>query len=105
MSQEKFSRRNFISAGTALTVGSMLLGGRAAQARSSATSEFNSFSRYKPSFGGPPDNDHYMGKLMPGLRGSGLPPVPVHVPDVEKLPFKIVAGAKEFHLKPMAVKR
>lgn len=105
MTQEKYSRRNFISAGSALTVGSMLLGARSAQARTAPPSEFNTFSRYKPSFGGPPDNDHYMGKLMPGLRGSGLPPVPVHVPDVEKLPFKIVNGAKEFHLKPMAVKR
>jgi len=39
------------------------------------------------------------GKLMPGFRGAGLPPVPVEVPDgAPKLPWKMVDGVKEFHL-------
>ena len=39
------------------------------------------------------------GKLMPGFRAAGLPPVPVEVPDgPPKLPWKMVDGAKEFHL-------
>lgn len=68
-------------------------------------SEFESFSRYKPSFGGPPGSDHYLGKLVPGLRKSGLAPVPVHAPDLEKLEYKMVGGAKEFHIRCTAVKR
>ena len=39
------------------------------------------------------------GKLMPGFRKAGLAPVPVEVPDgPPKLPWKMVNGAKEFHL-------
>jgi manganese oxidase len=37
--------------------------------------------------------------LVPGLRAAGLPPVPVIVPDLsEKLAWKMVDAAKEFHL-------
>lgn len=70
-----------------------------------ANKEFNSFSRYRPSYGGPPGSDHYCGKLMPGIRKSGLAPVPVETPDLEKLEYKIVRGAKEFHLRATPVKR
>ena len=88
--------------GTALGAGAFL--GQQVEAR--GQDDFNSYSRYKPSFGGPPDdNDNYMGKLMPGLRGSGLPPVSVTCPDLEKLPFKIVGGRKEFQLRAMPVVR
>lgn len=38
------------------------------------------------------------GKLTPGRRKSGEPPVPVEHPDIGKLPWKMVNGAKEFHL-------
>ena len=38
------------------------------------------------------------GKLTPGRRKSGEPPVPVEHPDIGKLPWKLVNGAKEFHL-------
>lgn len=70
-----------------------------------AGAPFTQFSRYKPSFGGPPGSDNYLGKLMPGFRASGLQPPMVETPDLEKLPWKMVRGAKEFHLRPMAVKR
>ena len=60
--------------------------------------EFQEFSRYKPSYGGPPGSDTYLGKLVPGLRKSGLEPVPVTTPDLPKLPYKMVNGWKEFHL-------
>src|SRR5262245_35168270 len=37
--------------------------------------------------------------LVPGLRPQGMLPVLVTVPDLpEKLPWKLVDGAKEFHL-------
>lgn len=70
-----------------------------------APAEFGGFSRWKPTFGGPPTADHYLGKLVPGLRGLGLPPVPVEIPDMAKLPFKMVGGVKEFELRCTPVKR
>ena len=46
---------------------------------------------------GPTDPDD-RGKLTPGRRKSGEPPVPVEHPDIGKLPWKMIGGAKEFHL-------
>ena len=45
------------------------------------------------------------GKLVAGQRAAGLPPVPVEVPDVPKLPWKMVDGVKEFHLTAEHLKR
>ncbi len=45
------------------------------------------------------------GKLVPGLRKAGLPPVAVETPDLPKLPWTLRDGAKEFHLIAMPVKR
>ena len=69
------------------------------------SNQFSDYSRYKPSFGGPPedDNDNYLGKMVPGLRPSGMPPVSVTTPDLKKLPWKIVGGRKEFNLIAMPV--
>ncbi|SFQ14588.1 Multicopper oxidase [Nitrosomonas cryotolerans] len=71
----------------------------------SANSEFSDYSRYRPSFGGPPDSDEYLGKLVPGLRKSGLEAVPFETPDLDKLPWRMVNGAKEFELRCTPVKR
>ncbi len=110
MSNERnFSRRNFLKGGT-LAMGA-LSSVTAAAADSLPLSpkqeagDFTEFSRYKPSFGGPPGSPHYLGKMVPGLRKSGLPPVPVETPDIGKVPFKMVRGAKEFELHATAVKR
>jgi manganese oxidase len=70
-----------------------------------ANSEFSNYSRYRPSFGGPPDSDEYLGKLVPGLRKSGLEAVPFEAPDLDKLPWKMVNGVKEFELRCTPVKR
>lgn len=67
--------------------------------------DFTQFSRFKPSFGGPPGSPHYLGKMVPGFRKSGMPPVPLEQPDIGKVPWKMVRGAKEFELHAMAVKR
>lgn len=40
----------------------------------------------------------YLGKLVPGLRESGLAPVPVTTVDGVDLPWKMVNGVKEFDL-------
>jgi FtsP/CotA-like multicopper oxidase with cupredoxin domain len=46
------------------------------------------------------------GKLMPGFRKAGLEPVPVEMPDgPPKLPWKLVNGAKEFHLTAEHLKK
>ncbi len=70
---------------------------------STVNSDFTEFSRYRPSFGGPPGNPNYLGKMVPGLRTPGQAPVPVIAPDTPKLPFRMVNGVKEFHLVAMAV--
>jgi len=112
------TRREFLKTGTvAATAGLFVSGSTSAQENNNAMppataaksdtggpqvsetpKEFQEFSRYKPSYGGPPGSDTYLGKLVPGLRKSGLAPVPFEAPDTPKLPFKIVNGWKEFHL-------
>lgn len=67
--------------------------------------EYDGYSRFRPSRGNSPDSDYYLGKLMPGFRSADSEPVPFVAPDLEKLPWKLVNGAKEFHLRPMAVQR
>ncbi len=128
MARNKYTRRDFLSTGTVLGLGALLPGNASAGAATSkhagsttstqATAKngngahgtsgyinINSFSRYEPSFGGPPGSDHYLGKLVPGLRGSGLPPVTVHAPDLKKIPWKMVGGVKEFHITCQNVKQ
>jgi FtsP/CotA-like multicopper oxidase with cupredoxin domain len=122
VTSNKYTRRDFIAGGTAITLGSLMGSSKPADAMMNmemgapAQPEappivpekelpLREFSRYQPSFGGPPQSDHYLGKLMPGLRKSGLPPVPVEAPDLGKVPFKMVGGVKEFELRSMAVKR
>ena len=36
--------------------------------------EFKLYDRYYPSYGGTEDSKTYLGKMVPGLRASGLPP-------------------------------
>jgi len=112
MSDKNISRRDLLTTGAFVaSAAAVAIGpGRAADASnqkkgSGGNAKFDQYSRYKPSFGGPPDSDHYLGKLVPGLRASGLPPVPVHAPDLEKLKFKQLGRIKEYHLRCQAVKR
>jgi FtsP/CotA-like multicopper oxidase with cupredoxin domain len=59
-----------------------------------------------PGPGGPVGSPTDRGKLVPGRRRSGLPPVLVETPDLPaNLPWKMVKGAKEFHLTAQPVKR
>ena len=67
--------------------------------------QYDGFSRFMPSRGNDPDSDYYLGKLIPGLRTTGAGPAPFVAPDLEKLPWKMVGGAEEFNLVPMAVER
>lgn len=126
MAKNKYSRRDFLSTGTAIGLGTLVAAGSDADAAARTVgsamnsgeskhagaagagrgdNNLNSYSRYQPSFGGPPGSDHYLGKLVPGLRASGLPPVAVHAPDLKKLPWTMVAGVKEFHIYCQNVKQ
>ncbi|EMI15552.1 Multicopper oxidase, type 3 [Rhodopirellula maiorica SM1] len=72
---------------------------------SDAVAEIDGFSRFKPSRGNDPESDFYLGKKMPGFRPASAGPAPFEAPDLDKLPWKMVGGAKEFHLVPQAVRR
>lgn len=67
--------------------------------------EFQDYSRYRPSYGGPVGSPTYLGKLVPGLRAAGLEPVPLAAPDLPKMPWKMVDGRKEFHIHCTPVER
>ncbi len=84
MTDDKFNRRDFIAAGTTVALGS-LLSAQDANAAAQLSKDTHTFSRYRPSFGGAPGNDDYLGKLVPGLRPSGQSPVLMHAPDLNKL--------------------
>lgn len=66
---------------------------------------YDGFSRFKPSRGNDPDSDFYLGKLVPGFRKLEDGPAPFIAPDLEKLPFTLKKGVKEFHLVPQPVRR
>lgn len=72
---------------------------------SDAEAEIDGFNRFKPSRGNDPESPYYIGKMMPGFRPKSEGPAPFETPDIAKLPWKMVDGAKEFHLRPMAVQR
>jgi FtsP/CotA-like multicopper oxidase with cupredoxin domain len=79
--------------------------GQPQQGKYDLPAEFKQYDRYYPTYGGPEDSDTFLGKLVPGLRASGLPPVPFVQPDVQRLPWKLVDGVKEFHLTIETVRR
>ncbi len=111
------TRRQILNTGMAVGLGTLLakLGYAETVARhptpaldnvtTESEKEFSHYSRFRPSFGGPPNSDQFLGKLVPGLRKSGLAPVPVESPDLGKVPWKMVNGVKEFELRCTPVKR
>ena len=115
--KDGLTRRQVMNAGVAIGLGS--LSARLGHARSvgpqpvsethkvlnETDATFSDYSRLCPSFGGPPDSDQFLGKLVPGFRQSGLEPVMVETPDLEKIPWKMVNGVKEFELRCTPVKR
>lgn len=63
------------------------------------------YPRMEAGVGGPVGSPTDRGKLVPGLRAPKLGPVPIHAPDLKSLPWKMVNGAKEFHLTAEPVRR
>ncbi len=102
------TRRRFLETGTAIAAGTVASGadrtaGAVGLPRSPEPDA--DYPRDRPGAGGPVGSPTDRGKLVPGLRPPGLPPVPVVAPDVPKLPWILRDGAKEFHLIAMPVKR
>ena len=63
------------------------------------------YPRMQPGIGGPVGSPTDRGKLVPGLRDRGLPPIPIEAPDLKTLPWEMVNGAKEFQLTAEPVRR
>ncbi len=115
--KDGLTRRQMMNAGVAIGLGS--LSARLGHARGSGPqpisethtvlnetdTTFSYYSRLRPNFGGPPNSEQFLGKLVPGFRPSGLEPVMVETPDLEKVPWKMVNGVKEFELRCTPVKR
>lgn len=111
--KDGLTRRQMMNAGVAIGLGSLSASfghaenvvSRPANATGKVEAAFSNYSRFQPSFGGPPDSDQFLGKLVPGFRQSGLEPVMVETPDMEKVPWKMINGVKEFELRCTPVKR
>src|SRR5690348_3558056 len=104
------TRRQFLLGGAAAAAG-LAAAGAAPGAEPPAKQEHErqhgpqDYPRDHPEAGGPVGSPTDRGKLVPGLRAAGLPPVPVETPDLPKLRFKLVDGVKEFQLHCMNTRR
>ena len=105
------TRRNFLHDGTLATAGLLAA---AASARGAAQSggdparrsdDPQAFPRFHAGRGGPVGSPSDRGKLTRGFRDAGRPPVPVAMPDLPALPWKMVDGVKEYHLVAEVVRR
>ena len=100
MDQET-TRRAFLRGGTAAAAGALAAqpvpGADEAPAPKTAPVG-REYPRDHPGAGGPVGSGTDRGKLVPGRRDPANPPIPVQTPDLSKLPWKLVDGAKEFHL-------
>lgn len=63
------------------------------------------YPRLQAGLGGPVGSPTDRGKLVAGYRDPKLPPIPIDAPDLNRLPWKMVDGAKEFHLTAEPVRR
>jgi FtsP/CotA-like multicopper oxidase with cupredoxin domain len=97
------TRRDFLGTGPATAAG--VIAASAATAHAERAEPMRDYPRDRPGSGGPVGSPTDRGKLVPGLRDKGLPPVPVDAPDLARLPFVARNGAKEFHLIAQPVKR
>ena len=95
-------RRNFLIAGSSLAAG-LVAGTAAGQEKKDDPHAGHGGGGGGQNYGPTDPGDRY--KLTPGRRKSGEPPVPVEHPDIGKLPWKMVNGAKEFHLYARYMKR
>ena len=92
--KDGLTRRQMINAGVAMGLGSLSarLGhaenvvAQPAHPPGRVEAEPPNDSRWQSDLGGPPNSDQYSGKLVTGFRQSGIAPVMVETPDMEKVP-------------------
>lgn len=70
-----------------------------------AGSDAGEYPRTHVGMGGPVGSPTDRGKLVAGYRDATPPPIPIHAPDLKKLPWEEVDGVKEFHLIAEPVRR
>jgi FtsP/CotA-like multicopper oxidase with cupredoxin domain len=112
------TRRKFLASGSAAAASALAVGGAVAAAQeheheateTPAEKAHDQLAaeeslRTHPGPGGPVGSDTDRGKLVSGYRSAADPPVPVEVPDLEKMAWKVVGGVKEFHLTAEHVRR
>jgi FtsP/CotA-like multicopper oxidase with cupredoxin domain len=120
MDERETTRRDFLRGGAAATAVVLANGAAHAAADPPAQQEHaghvhhgqthehgnSDYPRDHPGRGGPLGSATDRGKLVPGLRAATEPPVLVETPDLpNNLAWKMVNGAKEFHLHAQPVKR
>jgi FtsP/CotA-like multicopper oxidase with cupredoxin domain len=108
------TRRAFLLGGPLATAGALTAVASPAQAEGQPATQKHEhkhegaqeYPRDHAGPGGPVGSPTDRGKLVAGRRSAGLPPVPVETPDLpNNLAWKMVKGAKEFHLHAQPVKR
>jgi manganese oxidase len=99
------TRRDFLRGGTVTAAGLVAGSAAADTSKKDQQPDAKDYPRDRPGPGGPPGSPTDRGKLVPGFRAAGLPPVPVVTPDLQKLPFTIKEGVKEFRLHAAHTRR
>jgi FtsP/CotA-like multicopper oxidase with cupredoxin domain len=105
--EHRSSRRDFLRRSALTTAGALatdLVEGAEGAPLLHATT-IDDYPRDRPAVWGVVGGAADRGKLVPGRRNPGDPPVPVLTPDVRHLPYAWKNGAKEFHLIAEPVKQ
>lgn len=100
-SRRRFLQRSALATGAAAAT----MANSASAQPSAAVVEPTDYPRDRPSPSESVGTATDRGKLVPGRRDAALGPVPITVPDLEKLPWQMKNGAKEFHLNAGHVQR
>lgn len=113
MDGESRTRRHFLQGGSLTAAGLFAAGSNTgasahqeAEPAPAGPGDPQAFPRFHFGRGGPVGSASDRGKLTRGFRGPGQPPVPVVMPDLPgTLPWRMVDGAKEYHLVAEVVRR
>src|SRR5215217_9448733 len=106
MNSNKTDRRDFLRDGSIAAAG-LLAGASVSSAQTQSSKSHHAehehhppavseFPRTRAGRGGALGSATDRGKLVSGYRAATEPPIPVVMPDLEKLPWKMKDGVKEF---------
>jgi FtsP/CotA-like multicopper oxidase with cupredoxin domain len=108
--ESETTRRDFLVGGAAATAGLVATIPEARTTEQAALHQQHQhgareYPRDHAGAGGTVGSGTDRGKLVPGRRAADQPPVLVETPDLAKLPWRMVNGAKEFHLHARHTRR